>query len=125
MLDRQIQENVKSFTQDKNLVESITDGSRQLKAAIEEGKNHHHNDTKIPYIADEIVHLQNKTFAIIIDEAHSSQSGKNAQKMGEAISNKESNHIDSNEIDIEEELIKIIENKVSKKCKLFCFHCYA
>ena len=129
VLDRQIQENVKSFTQDKNLVESITDGSRQLKAAIEEGKKIIITTIqKFPYIADEITHLQNKTFAIIIDEAHSSQSGKNAQKMGEAISNKnlESNHIDSNEIDIEEELIKIIENKkFQKKCKLFCFHCYA
>lgn len=123
VLDRQIQENVKSFTQDKNLVESITDGSRQLKAAIEESKKIIITTIqKFPYIADEITHLQNKTFAIIIDEAHSSQSGKNAQKMGEAISNKESNHIDSNEIDIEEELIKIIENKkFQKNASYFAF----
>ncbi|EOV6235619.1 type I restriction endonuclease subunit R [Campylobacter upsaliensis] len=125
VLDRQIQENVKSFTQDKNLVESITDGSRQLKAAIEEGKKIIITTIqKFPYIADEITHLQNKTFAIIIDEAHSSQSGKNAQKMGEAISNKnlESNHIDSNEIDIEEELIKIIKNKkFQKNASYFAF----
>ena len=123
VLDRQIQETIKSFTQDKNLVESITDGSRQLKAALEEGKKIIITTIqKFPYIADEITHLQNKTFAIIIDEAHSSQSGKNAQKMGEAISNKESNHIDSNEIDIEEELIKIIENKkFQKNASYFAF----
>ncbi|WP_270977722.1 type I restriction endonuclease subunit R [Campylobacter upsaliensis] len=123
VLDRQIQENVKSFTQDKNLVESITDGSRQLKAAIEEGKKIIVTTIqKFPYIADEITHLSDKSFAIIIDEAHSSQSGKNAQKMGEAISNKESNHIDSNEIDIEEELIKIIENKkFQKNASYFAF----
>lgn len=123
VLDRQIQENVKSFTQDKNLVESITEGSRQLKAALEEGKKIIVTTIqKFPYIADEIVHLQNKSFAIIIDEAHSSQSGKNAQKMGEAISNKESNHIDSNEIDIEEELIKIIKNKkFQKNASYFAF----
>lgn len=123
VLDRQIQENVKSFTQDKNLVESITDGSRQLKAAIEEGKKIIITTIqKFPYIADEITHLQNKTFAIIIDEAHSSQSGKNAQEMAKAISNKESNHIDSNEIDIEEELIKIIENKkFQKNASYFAF----
>ncbi|WDL74207.1 type I restriction endonuclease subunit R [Helicobacter winghamensis] len=123
VLDRQIQENVKSFTQDKNLVESITDGSKQLKAALEEGKKIIITTIqKFPYIADEITHLQNKTFAIIIDEAHSSQSGKNAQKMGEAISNKESSQIDSNEIDIEEELIKIIENKkFQKNASYFAF----
>lgn len=121
VLDRQIQENVKSFTQDKNLVESITDGSRQLKAAIEEGKKIIVTTIqKFPYIADEIVHLQNKAFAIIIDEAHSSQSGKNAQKMGEAIGNKDDK--ETGEMDLEEELIKIIENKkFQKNASYFAF----
>ncbi|EPN7178322.1 type I restriction endonuclease subunit R [Campylobacter upsaliensis] len=121
VLDRQIQENVKSFTQDKNLVESITEGSRQLKAALEEGKKIIVTTIqKFPYIADEITHLQNKSFAIIIDEAHSSQSGKNAQKMGEAISNK--NDKETGEMDLEEELIKIIKNKkFQKNASYFAF----
>lgn len=121
VLDRQIQENVKSFTQDKNLVESITDGSKQLKAALEEGKKIIVTTIqKFPYIADEIVHLQDKSFAIIIDEAHSSQSGKNAQKMGEAISNKDDK--ETGEMDLEEELIKIIKNKkFQKNASYFAF----
>ena len=121
VLDRQIQENVKSFTQDKNLVESITDGSKQLKAALEEGKKIIVTTIqKFPYIADEITHLQNKSFAIIIDEAHSSQSGKNAQKMGEAISNKDDK--ETGEMDLEEELIKIIKNKkFQKNASYFAF----
>ncbi|EKK0585951.1 type I restriction endonuclease subunit R [Campylobacter upsaliensis] len=121
VLDRQIQENVKSFTQDKNLVESITDGSRQLKAAIEEGKKIIVTTIqKFPYIADEITHLSDKTFAIIIDEAHSSQSGKNAQKMGEAIGNKDDK--ETGEMDLEEELIKIIKNKkFQKNASYFAF----
>ncbi|EAJ4635221.1 type I restriction endonuclease subunit R, partial [Campylobacter upsaliensis] len=126
VLDRQIQENVKSFTQDKNLVESITEGSRQLKAALEEGKKIIVTTIqKFPYIADEITHLQNKSFAIIIDEAHSSQSGKNAQEMGKAIANKndkEKGEIDFNEMDLEEELIKIIKNKkFQKNASYFAF----
>lgn len=121
VLDRQIQENVKSFTQDKNLVESITEGSRQLKAAIEEGKKIIITTIqKFPYIADEITHLSDKTFAIIIDEAHSSQSGKNAQKMGEAIGNKDDK--ETGEMDLEEELIKIIKNKkFQKNASYFAF----
>ncbi|EAL4138293.1 type I restriction endonuclease subunit R [Campylobacter upsaliensis] len=121
VLDRQIQENVKSFTQDKNLVESITEGSRQLKAALEEGKKIIVTTIqKFPYIADEITHLQNKTFAIIIDEAHSSQSGKNAEEMGKAISNK--NDKETGEMDLEEELIKIIKNKkFQKNASYFAF----
>ncbi len=121
VLDRQIQENVKSFTQDKNLVESITDGSRQLKAAIEEGKKIIVTTIqKFPYIADEITHLSDKTFAIIIDEAHSSQSGKNAEEMGKAIGNKDDK--ETSEMDLEEELIKIIENKkFQKNASYFAF----
>ncbi|EAJ7111507.1 type I restriction endonuclease subunit R [Campylobacter upsaliensis] len=121
VLDRQIQENVKSFTQDKNLVESITEGSRQLKAALEEGKKIIVTTIqKFPYIADEITHLQNKSFAIIIDEAHSSQSGKNAEEMGKAIGNK--NDKEMGEMDLEEELIKIIKNKkFQKNASYFAF----
>ncbi|EAL5620672.1 type I restriction endonuclease subunit R [Campylobacter upsaliensis] len=121
VLDRQIQENVKSFTQDKNLVESITEGSRQLKAALEEGKKIIVTTIqKFPYIADEITHLQDKSFAIIIDEAHSSQSGKNAEEMGKAISNK--NDKEMGEMDLEEELIKIIKNKkFQKNASYFAF----
>ncbi|MEB2833710.1 type I restriction endonuclease subunit R [Campylobacter upsaliensis] len=121
VLDRQIQENVKSFTQDKNLVESITEGSRQLKAALEEGKKIIVTTIqKFPYIADEITHLQNKSFAIIIDEAHSSQSGKNAEEMGKAISNKDDK--ETGEMDLEEELIKIIKNKkFQKNASYFAF----
>ena len=119
VLDRQIQENVKSFTQDKNLVEAIIDGSRQLKNALEEGKKIIITTIqKFPYIADEITHFGNKNFAIIIDEAHSSQSGKNAQEMGKAIANKndkEKGEIDFNEMDTEEKLLKIIENKKFQK----------
>ncbi|HEF3570881.1 TPA: type I restriction endonuclease subunit R [Campylobacter upsaliensis] len=121
VLDRQIQENVKSFEENKGLVEAITEGSRQLKAAIEEGKKIIVTTIqKFPYIADEITHLQNKSFAIIIDEAHSSQSGKNAEEMGKAISNK--NDKEMGEMDLEEELIKIIENKkFQKNASYFAF----
>ena len=121
VLDRQIQENVKSFEENKGLVEAITEGSRQLKAAIEEGKKIIVTTIqKFPYIADEITHLSDKTFAIIIDEAHSSQSGKNAQKMGEAIGNKDDK--ETGEMDLEEELIKIIKNKkFQKNASYFAF----
>lgn len=82
VLDRQIRENVKSFSQKtKDLVEAITHGSKQLKNALEEGKKIIITTIqKFPFILDEIKTLKSKTFAIIIDEAHSSQSGSNAQK---------------------------------------------
>ncbi|EIR8930866.1 type I restriction endonuclease subunit R [Campylobacter upsaliensis] len=121
VLDRQIRENVKSFEDNKGLVEAITEGSKQLKAALEEGKKIIVTTIqKFPYIADEITHLQNKSFAIIIDEAHSSQSGKNAEEMGKAIGNKDDK--ETGEMDLEEELIKIIKNKkFQKNASYFAF----
>ncbi|ELS5288411.1 type I restriction endonuclease subunit R [Campylobacter upsaliensis] len=121
VLDRQIRENVKSFTENRSLVEAITEGSKQLKAAIEGSKKIIVTTIqKFPYIADEITHLQNKSFAIIIDEAHSSQSGKNAEEMGKAISNKDDKEM--GEMDLEEELIKIIKNKkFQKNASYFAF----
>ncbi|MEB2806351.1 type I restriction endonuclease [Campylobacter upsaliensis] len=121
VLDRQIRENVKSFEDNKGLVEAITEGSKQLKAAIEGGKKIIVTTIqKFPYIADEITHLQDKSFAIIIDEAHSSQSGKNAEEMGKAIGNKDDK--ETGEMDLEEELIKIIKNKkFQKNASYFAF----
>ncbi len=108
VLDRQIRENVKSFSQKtKDLVEAITHGSKQLKNALEEGKKIIITTIqKFPFILDEIKTLKSKTFAIIIDEAHSSQSGSNAQKMAEAIRDKsyESQNLD-------DEILEIIKSK--------------
>ena len=106
VLDAQIRENVKAFCNDKNLVEAIKQ-SRQLKNALEEGKKIIITTIqKFPYILDEIAELKSKTFAIIIDEAHSSQSGSNAQKLGEVIRDRSNEEMDS-----EDEILQIIKNK--------------
>ena len=39
-------------------------------------KNHRHDHSSFPYIVDNVKGLKNKTFAVIIDEAHSSTAGK-------------------------------------------------
>ncbi|MGQ2890348.1 type I restriction endonuclease subunit R [Campylobacter coli] len=108
VLDSQIRENVKSFSQTKNLVEAITHGSKQLKNALEEGKKIIITTIqKFPFILDEIKTLKSKTFAIIIDEAHSSQSGSNAQKMAEAIRDKSGDESQN----LDDEILEIIKNK--------------
>ncbi|PZT48923.1 DEAD/DEAH box helicase [Helicobacter valdiviensis] len=119
VLDSQIRENVKSFSNTKNLVEAITHGSRQLKEALEEGKKIIITTIqKFPYILDEITTLKSKTFAIIIDEAHSSQSGVSVQKMGEALRDKSQDE----EKDIDEKIIEIIKSKkLQKNASYFAF----
>lgn len=82
VLDSQIQRNIKQFEQVAGLVEHIDKGSKHLKEALEEGKKIVITTIqKFPYIVNEIGDLPGNKFAIIIDEAHSSQSGDTAGKL--------------------------------------------
>lgn len=86
VLDVQIRNNIKQFEQVKGVVEAITEGSKQLKTALEEGKKIIITTIqKFPYIVNEIGELPGNKFAIIIDEAHSSQSGNTAGKLNETL----------------------------------------
>lgn len=89
VLDKQIRDNIKQFAQVAKVVEAITGGSKQLKTALEDGKKIIITTIqKFPFIMDEISDIQAKSFAIIIDEAHSSQSGETASKMNWVLSDK-------------------------------------
>lgn len=87
VLDAQIRNIIKQFQQVKGVIEAITEGSKQLKEALEEGKKIIITTIqKFPYIVEEIGELPGTNFAIIIDEAHSSLSGQMARKLNEALS---------------------------------------
>lgn len=84
VLDKQIRDNIKSFDlgKKKGLVEAITEGSQQLKTALQDGKKIVITTIqKFPFICEEVGTLTSQRFAIIIDEAHSSTSGETAAKM--------------------------------------------
>ena len=87
VLDAQIRENIKQFQQVGGVVEAITEGSKQLKLALEEGKKIIITTIqKFPHIVEEIGELPGNNFAIVIDEAHSSLSGQMARKLNESLS---------------------------------------
>lgn len=103
VLDAQIQANIKQFQQVKDVVQPITEGSSQLKQALEEGKKIIITTIqKFPHIVEEIGELPGNKFAIIIDEAHSSLSGQMARKLNETLS--KLNVTGDEAKDIEEEL---------------------
>ena len=111
VLDKQIRDNIKQFAQVKGVVEAITEGSKQLKEALEEGKKIIISTIqKFPHIVKEIGELNSSKFAIIIDEAHSSQSGSSSSKMSIALSKKE--FISEFESDEEEETDEDVINRV-------------
>ncbi|MBU0495877.1 MAG: DEAD/DEAH box helicase family protein, partial [Chloroflexi bacterium] len=82
VLDRQLQQHVRQFEQVRGVVENIDKRSRQLQAALEDGKQIIVTTLqKFPVISDEIQALPGHRFAVIIDEAHSSQAGEQTKHL--------------------------------------------
>ena len=73
---------MRQFEQTLGVVENIDTTSRQLKQALESGKTIIVTTLqKFPVIAEEIGQLPGKRFALIVDEAHSSQSGESTKSL--------------------------------------------
>lgn len=108
VLDKQIKNNIKQFAQVGAAV-GHAERSGQLREFIESGKKIIITTVqKFPFVLDDIgnAHRTNK-FAIIIDEAHSSQSGRTSAKMNIALSGNETDEDDT----YEDEINKIIESR--------------
>lgn len=87
VLDRQLQRTVRQFEQVEGVVENIDTTSRQLKQALESGKTIIVTTLqKFPVIAAEIGALPGKRFAVVVDEAHSSQSGESTKSLKAVLS---------------------------------------
>ncbi|MGN5167800.1 type I restriction endonuclease subunit R [Aeromonas hydrophila] len=85
LLDKQLRENIKEFSEVKNII-APANKSSELKSALENGKKIIITTIqKFPFIVDGISDLSDKRFAVIIDEAHSSQSGDAHGKMNAAM----------------------------------------
>src|SRR5580704_2086482 len=85
ILDDQIQTTIKQFMQVRATV-GHAERSDDLRKFIQEGKKIIVSTVqKFPFILDEIASEGGKTFAIVIDEAHSSQGGKTSAAMSEAL----------------------------------------
>lgn len=88
-LDRQLQSAVRQFEQTLGVVENIDTTSRQLQAALEDGKTIIVTTLqKFPVIASQIGELPGKRFALIVDEAHSSQSGESTKSLKAVLSSR-------------------------------------
>lgn len=87
VLDRQLQGTVAQFEQTAGVVKKIDGTSRDLKDAIAKGARIIITTIQ-KFSTDHLKELSGqgtRSFALIIDEAHSSQSGKSAQAMTDAL----------------------------------------
>lgn len=85
LLDKQLRDNIKDFSEVKNIVAPAFKSS-DLKDALQQGKKIIITTIqKFPFIVEGIEDLSDKRFAVIIDEAHSSQSGTAHDNMNRAM----------------------------------------
>jgi type I restriction enzyme R subunit len=119
VLDRQLQATMRQFEQTLGVVENIDTTSRQLKDALESGKTIIVTTLqKFPVIAKEIGELPGKRFALIVDEAHSSQSGESTKSLKEVLAAGSLEEAESEEGDAEtpeEELERTIVAEMERR----------
>lgn len=120
VLDRQLQDTITSFEHTTGQVETISDNktSQDLKDAINDRKKIIITTLqKFPVIYQEIDSVKGRNFAILVDEAHSSQTGSSAQKLKAALANKEGSlkeyqeieeDIENQTLDDQDELVKTL-----------------
>lgn len=110
ILDAQIRETVKQFAQVGATIGAVTEGSQQLREFIEGGKKIIISTVqKFPFILDELGSgHRDRHFAIVIDEAHSSQGGKAAAALNQAFA--EGGASDEDET-VEDAINRLMESK--------------
>jgi len=114
VLDEQLRDKVKQFEQTTGVVKPIDMNSAQLKKALETGKDIIITTIqKFPVISDTMTELKGNRFAVIIDEAHSSQSGESARHLKKTLSvNLEhAEEEDTEGFDLEDEIHKEIRTR--------------
>ena len=120
VLDKQIRDTIKQFAQVSSIV-GHAEKSGDLRAFLEAGKKIIITTVqKFPFILDAIGgEHRGRTFAIIIDEAHSSQGGRTAAKMNIALA---ANGAEEDEETVEDAINRLMEaRKVLPNASYFAF----
>ena len=90
VLDKQLQDSIYQLEHKIGLVAKIEEGSSALMDEIEKGtKIIISTIQKFPHILENIAGTKDKRYAIIIDEAHSSTSGRNMMALKESLTKEE------------------------------------
>lgn len=83
VLDRQLQETIYQFERTHGVVEKIDQDSKQLADALagERARIVITTIQKFPFVLKHVEQLKQRRYAVIVDEAHSSQTGDSAKEM--------------------------------------------
>ena len=133
VLDAQLQETISGFDHTLGTVETIGEGknSQDLKNAINDGARIIVTTLqKFPVIYEEVDAANGRNYAIICDEAHSSQTGSSAQKLKTALADlrdalkeyAEIEGVEEEKVDPQDKLVKeLIAHGKHKNLSFFAF----
>lgn len=108
LLDKQLRDNIRDFSEVKNIVAPAL-RSADLKSALENGKKIIITTIqKFPFIIEGISDLSDKRFAVIIDEAHSGQSGQAHDNMNRAMG---TGDVDPDEDDPQDRILAAMQSR--------------
>lgn len=118
VLDKQLKDNIKLFSETRNIV-AHCESAADLKYNLEAGKKIVITTVqKFPFIVDGIGQLSDRSFAVIIDEAHSSQSGIAADKVNETLTGSG----DEEPVDVQDQILAAMTaRKMSRNASYFAF----
>lgn len=115
VLDQQLQNSIYQIEHKIGLVAKIDEDSSQLAAELEKGtKIIISTIQKFPFILDKLAGTKGKSYAIVIDEAHSSTSGKGMLALKESLSQEEALEAASKEEQEEQDAEDKINDELDK-----------
>lgn len=117
VLDHQLQYTIKQLEQTSGVVNPVDENSSQLKKYLENGKDIIITTIqKFPRISETINQLPNRTFGIVIDEVHSSQSGESSKHLKKSLTKGEddSNEEDDEYTDLDRKILDEIRSRGKK-----------
>lgn len=120
VLDQQLQDTIHQFEHKLGVVEKIDENSAQLAEALTKGTPIIVTTLqKFPFVAAKVGELPNRAYAVIVDEAHSSQGGESASKMKEILRERDlataALKDAEGEEDSEDQLRKVMESRGPQK----------
>jgi type I restriction enzyme R subunit len=119
VLDQQLQYTIKQLEQTSGVVNPVDENSSQLKKYLENAKDIIITTIqKFPRISETINELPNRSFGIIVDEVHSSQSGESSKHLKKSLSKGEENETDEDDeedyTDVDRKILDEIRSRGKK-----------
>lgn len=116
VLDKQLQDTVKSLEQVEGVVVRIDKNSEQLRKSLESGKNIIITTIqKFSVVVNKMKELKGRKFGVIVDEVHSSQGGKGTKNLNKTLSLNLEDDVEVDDETINQEILKIRSEMKSRQ----------